>query len=46
MGGSCLITLLLLSFNNAGLFGTATSLFAAAAIGLAIAQSESRTVKL
>jgi hypothetical protein len=46
MGGSCLITLLLLSFNNAGLFGTASSLIAAAAIGLAIAQSTSRTVKL
>jgi hypothetical protein len=45
MGGSCLITLLLLSFNNAGLFGTASSLIAAAVIGLAIAQSESRTAK-
>jgi len=45
MGGSCLITLLLLSFNNAGLFGTASSLMAAAVIGLAIAQSKSRTVK-
>jgi hypothetical protein len=46
MGGSCLITLLLLSFNNAGVFGTAGSLIAAAAIGLAIAQSKSRTSKL
>jgi hypothetical protein len=46
MGGSCLITLLLLSFNNAGLFGTATSLIAAAVIGLAIAQSKSRTAKV
>jgi hypothetical protein len=46
MGGSCLITLLLLSFNNAGLFGTASSLIAAAMIGLAIAQSKSRTAKL
>jgi hypothetical protein len=46
MGGSCLITLLLLSFNNAGLFGTASSLIAAAVIGLAIAQSKSRTAKL
>ncbi len=45
MGGSCLITLLLLSFNNPGLFGTASSLIAAAAIGLAIAQSKSRTAK-
>ena len=46
MGGSCLITLLLLSFNNAGLFGTASSLIAAAVIGLAVAQSKSRSVKL
>jgi hypothetical protein len=46
MGGSCLITLMLLSFNNAALFGTASSLIAAAVIGLAIAQSESRTAKL
>jgi len=46
MGGSCLITVLLLSFNNAGLFGTASSLIAAAAIGLAIAQRKSRTAKL
>jgi hypothetical protein len=46
MGGNCLITLLLLSFNNAGLFGTESSLIAAAAIGLAIAQSKSRTAKL
>jgi hypothetical protein len=45
MGGSCLITLLLLSFNNAGLFGTASSSIAAAVIGLAIAQSKSRTSK-
>jgi hypothetical protein len=46
LGGSCLITLLLLSFNNAGLFGTASSSMAAAVIGLAIAQSKSRTAKL
>ena len=45
MGGSCLITLLLLSFNNAGLFGMASSLISAAVIGLAIAQSKSRTAK-
>jgi hypothetical protein len=45
MGGSCLITLLLLSFNNAGLFGTASSLISAAVIGLGIAQSKSRTAK-
>jgi hypothetical protein len=46
MGGSCLITLLLLSINNAGLFGTASSSMVAAVIGLAIAQSKSRTAKL
>jgi len=46
MAGSCLIALLLFSFNNPGLLGTATSLIAAAVIGLGIAQSKSRTVKL
>jgi hypothetical protein len=46
MGGSCLITLLLLSLHNAGLFGTASSSIAAAVIGLAIAQSKGRTTKL
>ncbi len=45
MGGSCLVTLLLLAFNNAGLLGTAASLIAAAALGLACAQSKSRTVQ-
>jgi hypothetical protein len=43
--GSCLIALLLFSFNNPGLLGTTTSLIAAAVIGPGIAQSESRTVK-
>ena len=46
MAGSCLITLLLLSFNNAGLFGTASSSIAAAVIGLGIAQSKSGRAKL
>ena len=46
MGGSSLITLLLLAFTNAGLFGTATGLIVAATLGLAFAQSESRTVQL
>jgi hypothetical protein len=45
MGGSCLITLLLLSFNNAGLFGMASSLISASVVGLGIAQSKSRTAK-
>jgi hypothetical protein len=43
MGASCLLALLLLAFVNAGLLGTATSLIAAAAIGLGFAQSKSRT---
>jgi hypothetical protein len=43
-GASCLITLLALAFSNAGLFGTAISIIAAAVFGLAFAQSKSRTV--
>jgi hypothetical protein len=43
MAGSCLITLLLLAFTNAGPLGTATSLIVAAALGLGFAQSKSRT---
>ncbi len=46
MGGSCLITLLFLAFTNAGLLGTATELIFAAALGLAVAQSKSRTAQL
>jgi hypothetical protein len=46
MGGSCLTTLLLLSFDNAGLIGTVSSSIAAVVIGLAIAQSKSRAAKL
>lgn len=45
MGGSCLITALLLAFTNAGLLGTATSLITAAALGLGFAQSKGRTVQ-
>jgi hypothetical protein len=44
MGGSCLITLLLLAFTNAGLLGAATGLIVAATLGLAFAQSKSRTI--
>ncbi len=43
MGGSCLFTILLLAFTNAGLLGTATSLITAATLGLGFAQSKSRT---
>jgi hypothetical protein len=46
MGGACLITLLLLVFTNAGLLGAATGLLLAATLGLAFAQSQSRTLKL
>jgi hypothetical protein len=45
MGGSCLIALLLMAVVNAGLLATPTGLMAAAALGLAFAQSKSRTVK-
>jgi hypothetical protein len=45
MAGSCLVTLLLLAFTNVGLLGTATSLIAAAALGLGLAQSKSRTAQ-
>ena len=45
MGGSCLITLLMLAFVNAGLFGATTSLIAASALGLALAQSKSRSIR-
>ena len=46
MGGSCVLTLLLLSFINAGVLGTAASLIVAVVLGLAIAQSKSRTMPL
>ena len=45
MGGSCLIVLIFLAFINAGLVRAPTALVAAAALGLALAQSRSRTIK-
>ena len=45
MGGSCLITLMLLALINAGLLAAATGLIAAATLGLAFAQSKSRTIQ-
>lgn len=45
MGGGCALTLILLSFTNAGTLGTATALMAAVVLGLAIGQSKSRTVR-
>jgi hypothetical protein len=46
LGASCIITLLLLSFVNAGLSGTAASLTTAVILGLAIAQSKSQTQQI
>jgi hypothetical protein len=46
MGGSCLITLLLMAFINSGLLGSATGLIVAAALGLAFAQSKSRVAHI
>ena len=43
MGGSCLLSLLLLAFIDPGVLGTATSITAATVLGLALAQSKSRT---
>jgi hypothetical protein len=43
-GASCLTTLLLLSFMNAEVLGSAAAMIAAATLGLAFAQSKSRTI--
>jgi hypothetical protein len=45
LGASCLITLLFLSFMNAGVSGSAAAMIAAATLGLAFGQSKSRTVQ-
>ncbi len=44
-GAGCLIAILFLSFMNAGILGTATAVIAAALLGLALAQSKSRTIQ-
>ena len=44
-GAACLITLFFLSFMDAGLLGTAAAMIAAATLGLAFAQSKSRSVR-
>lgn len=44
-GASCLITLLFLCFMNMGVLGSAAAMIAAATLGLAIAQSKSRSVQ-
>jgi hypothetical protein len=44
-GASCLVVLLLQSFGDTGLFGTAVSIIGAAMLGLAVVQSKSRTLQ-
>jgi len=44
-GAGCLIAILFLSFTNAGVLGSVTAIIAAAVLGLAFAQSKSRTVQ-
>jgi hypothetical protein len=44
VGASCLVTFGLLAFANTGLFNTAAAVVAAAALGLATAQSKGRTL--
>jgi len=44
-GAGCLMALLFLSFMNAGILGTGTAVIAAAILGLAVAQSKSRTIQ-
>jgi hypothetical protein len=46
MGGSCLVTLLLLAFVNSGTLEVATSVLGAAAFGVGFAQSQSRSATL
>ena len=45
MGGSSLVTLLMLGFTNSGLLGDATGLIVAVVFGVSIAQSKSRTMQ-
>ncbi len=44
-GAGCLVTLLFLSFMNAGTLGTGAAMITAAILGLAFAQHKSRTVQ-
>jgi hypothetical protein len=44
-GAGCLVALMLLAFGNAGLFSTAVSIVAAAILGVAFAQSKSRSIQ-
>jgi hypothetical protein len=43
-GASCVVTFALLAFGNAGLFSTPALIIAAATVGMAIAQSKSRSL--
>ncbi len=44
-GAGCLVALFFLSFMNAGILGTATAVIGAVVLGLALAQSKSRTIQ-
>ena len=44
-GAGCLVALVLLAFGNAGLFGSAISIVAATVLGVALAQSRSRSAQ-
>jgi hypothetical protein len=43
-GASCLVAIIVLAFNNPGVFSTSVLVMAAAAVGMAIAQSKSRLI--
>ncbi len=43
-GASCVVAIVVLAFNNGGLFNTTVLLISSVAVGLAIAQGRSRTV--
>jgi hypothetical protein len=43
-GASCVVTVALLGFGNVGLFSTPALIIAAATVGMAIAQSKSRSL--
>ena len=44
-GAGCLVTMFILSFGDVGLFGTTPSILASAVLGLAFAQTRSRSVR-
>jgi hypothetical protein len=44
-GASCVVAMTLLAFGNAGLLSTPVSVMTAAIVGMAIAQSKSRSIR-